>query len=100
MRRRAAPLRHTEQPQLAILAALDDQAIAEQNRTCDDTRITVREVRIHVVPSAGIAWATSLWDFTTTNGGREMHLPVRCSWVLEKRRGTWVIVHFHKSVAA
>ncbi len=76
------------------------EAMAEQNRTYDNTRITVREVRVHVVPSAGVAWATSLWDFTTTNGGRQMHLPVRCSWVLEKREGAWVIVHFHKSVAA
>ncbi len=75
-------------------------AMAKQNRTYDYTRITVREVRVHVIPSAGIAWATSLWDFTTTNGGHEIHLPVRCSWVLEKRKGAWVIVHFHKSVAA
>ena len=75
-------------------------AMEKQNRAYDETRITVRDVRVHVISSAGIAWATSLWDFTTTSGGREMHLPVRCSWVLEKRGGAWVIVHFHKSVAA
>jgi hypothetical protein len=27
-----------------------------------------------------------------------LELPVRCTWILEKREAGWVIVHFHKSV--
>jgi len=32
-------------------------------------------------------------------GENLVSLPVRCTWLLEKREGGWVIVHFHKSVA-
>jgi uncharacterized protein (TIGR02246 family) len=72
----------------------------EQSQVLEKTTITVRDVRVHVARSASIAWATSLWDFKTTSGGRELNLPIRCSWILEKRKGKWVIVHFHKSLAA
>lgn len=76
------------------------EVMANQNQALERTTITVRDVRIHVTSSGKVAWATSIWDFRSTSGGREMNLPIRCSWILEKRDGVWVIVHFHKSVAA
>jgi hypothetical protein len=33
-----------------------------------------------------------------TMGNQAIELPVRCSWILEKRGTNWLIVHFHKSV--
>ncbi|HCC78020.1 MAG TPA: hypothetical protein DEP80_00225 [Anaerolineae bacterium] len=27
----------------------------------------------------------------------ENETPVRCTWILEKQKAGWIIVHFHKS---
>ena len=74
--------------------------IAGQNESLSQTKITPSDVSIHVSPSGQWAWATSLWDFSATMGEAPVQLAVRCTWVLEKQDGRWVIVHFHKSVAA
>jgi ketosteroid isomerase-like protein len=71
-----------------------------QNAGLEDIKITVTDMKIHLVPSGLVAWATCLWDFEAKMGGQEMSLPVRCTWVLEKEGEDWKIIHFHKSVPA
>jgi len=73
-------------------------AMETQFATLKDTRIVVSDVAISVAPGGKVAWATSMWTFGATMAGQSLTLPVRCSWVLEKRGPRWVIVHFHKSV--
>jgi len=74
--------------------------IEGQNAGLDSTRIDQDQVQIHVLPGGANAWATSLWRFRATAGQNTLDLPVRCTWVLEKREGSWIVVHFHKSIAA
>lgn len=59
-----------------------------------DTWITAVESRDH---QADMAWATNQWFFNARIGDQAMTLPLRCTWILEKRDGRWMIVHFHKS---
>jgi uncharacterized protein (TIGR02246 family) len=72
--------------------------IEEQNAALSETKIIARDVSVQISPSGKFAWATSLWDFKAVAGGAPIEIPVRCTWVLEKRDNGWVIVHFHKSV--
>jgi len=65
-----------------------------------DVSIDVSDVRIHVAPSGNWAWATSLWNFKSNTPDGSMELPVRCTWILEKQAGGWIIIHFHKSISA
>lgn len=76
------------------------KVIEEQNAALSETKITQSDVTINLSPEGRFAWATCLWDFKATMEGQVMQLPVRCSWVLEKRGEEWKIVHFHKSVGA
>jgi uncharacterized protein (TIGR02246 family) len=76
------------------------KVIEDQNAALSETKIGARDVSVKISPTGEWAWATSLWDFKTVAGGKPLTLPVRCSWILEKRGGRWVIAHFHKSVAA
>jgi len=76
------------------------KAIEDQNAQLSETKISVAGTKVHVSEDGKLAWATCLWDFGTKMGESPVLLPVRCTWVLEKREGAWVIVHFHKSVAA
>lgn len=71
-----------------------------QNEALSDTRITVSNMAIHVSEDGLHAWATCLWDLKAVLGENPMELPIRCTWILDKQEGSWVIVHFHKSVAA
>jgi uncharacterized protein (TIGR02246 family) len=71
-----------------------------QNEMLSGTSIDVSDVNIHICPDGSTAWATSLWLLKAMAGDNEMNLPIRCTWVLEKREGGWKIVHFHKSMAA
>lgn len=77
-----------------------EQVIEDQNEALDDIKIEVSDLDIHVPPYGTIAWATSLWTLTAEAGEDAMELAVRCTWVLEKKNDAWVIVHFHKSIAA
>ena len=85
-------------PPIAGWAALTE-VIAAQNEALAQTKIAVTDQHIHIAPSGQFAWATCLWDFQTTMGETPVALPVRCTWILEKRNNQWVIVHFHKSLA-
>lgn len=74
--------------------------IEAQNAALSNTAIDVTDTRIRFSPSGDFAWATSLWRFRATAGDTALDLPVRCTWILEKQKDDWVIVHFHKSVAS
>jgi ketosteroid isomerase-like protein len=63
-----------------------------------DFKITQTDLCVHFSPFRQVAWATCLWDFRAKSGDQEVVEPTRCTWVLERREGNWVIVHFHKSV--
>lgn len=63
-----------------------------------DIRITQTDLRIRMSPDRQVAWATCLWDFRAVMGDQPIEEPTRCTWVLERREGDWVIVHWHKSV--
>jgi hypothetical protein len=74
------------------------KVIQGQFDALSDTKITARNVTVNIAPGGRFAWATSMWDFRAKMGEQALALPVRCSWVLEKKGKRWVIVHFHKSV--
>jgi len=74
-----------------------EQAMLAQNTALDDIRITVGEETIHLAPDEQFAWATNRWNFAARLGEQALELPLRCTWILEKRAAGWVIVHFHKS---
>jgi uncharacterized protein (TIGR02246 family) len=76
-----------------------EKLIEGQNAALSQTKITAAEVSVRISPSGNWAWATSLWDFRAVVGSKSLALPVRCTWILEKRDGRWLIVHFHKSIA-
>jgi len=72
-----------------------------QNSAFSQTTIDVTREWIRVSPTGAFAWAVTRWDLATVlSDGSHALLPLRCSWVLEKRDGRWVIVHFHKSFGA
>jgi ketosteroid isomerase-like protein len=69
-----------------------------QNDAFSETEINVTKERIFVSPTAKDAWAVTLWDLKTVlNDGNQYLLPLRCTWVLQKRDNKWIIVSFHKS---
>ncbi len=76
-----------------------EKIIDDQNQALSETDITVSDQSIHFASAGNMAWATSLWSLKAIMGQDRVELPLRCSWVLEKRQGGWVIVHFHKSIA-
>jgi ketosteroid isomerase-like protein len=76
------------------------QLIAGQNAALSETKITARDVTVHLASDGRFAWATSLWNFKAMVGSASIDLPVRCTWILEKQKDGWAIVHFHKSVKA
>ncbi len=76
------------------------KVIEGQNEALSGITIGVSAPDIHVSETGKLAWATCLWNFTAMMGENSVALPVRCTWILEKRENRWVIVHFHKSVAA
>ncbi len=76
------------------------ELMQQQNASLSDTKIDVSDLKIHVSPDGRLAWATCLWTLTATVGEDRVELPLRCTWILEKRENQWVIVHFHKSTPA
>ena len=76
------------------------KVIEGQNESLTDTKIEQSNINIHISPSGKFAWATSLWNFKANMGEQKLDLPVRCSWVFEKKGNNWIIVHWHKSIAA
>ena len=76
------------------------KAIEDQNSALSQTKITASDLSIHISKDGNFAWATDLWDFRAMMADQAIEIPIRCSWILEKRDGQWVVVHFHKSVRA
>lgn len=76
-----------------------EQAMRTQNEALSDIRLDVTEETIHTSPQGDMAWATNRWVFNAGMGGGTFAMPLRCTWILEKREDRWVIVHFHKSAA-
>jgi ketosteroid isomerase-like protein len=74
-----------------------EQAMRAQNAALQDIHIQVSDETVHVSPSGDMVWATNQWVFNAQMGDHQMALPLRCTWILEKRDGQWIIVHFHKS---
>jgi translation initiation factor RLI1 len=74
------------------------KAMESQFATLEGARISVSDITVSIAPEGRVAWATSLWAFRAKMRDQTIALPVRCTWVLEKRKTHWVIVHFHKSV--
>ena len=76
------------------------QVMDAQNEILSGTKIDVSDVVIHVSGDGKLAWATCSWKLTAMLGEEPIELPIRCTWVLEKREDRWLIVHFHKSMPA
>ena len=76
------------------------EVIAGQNEALSEINITEHDVSITIFDAGDQAWATSRWDFRAMMGEQPLDLGIRCTWVLEKAAGSWVIVHFHKSLSA
>jgi uncharacterized protein (TIGR02246 family) len=76
-----------------------NEVMKGQNQALSETKITVSDLAIHVSEDGKLAWATCLWNLKAMMGENPVELPVRCTWVLEKRNNQWQIVHFHKSMA-
>ena len=74
------------------------EAMRAQNEALEYIRISVSEENIHLSPSEQVAWATNRWVFRARMAGNELKLPLRCTWVAEKREAGWVLVHSHKSL--
>ena len=74
------------------------EAMRAQNEALEYIRISVSEETIHLSPSEQVAWATNRWVFRARMAGNELKLPLRCTWVAEKREAGWVLVHSHKSL--
>jgi ketosteroid isomerase-like protein len=73
--------------------------IIDQNKSFNDTDIDEKKAWINLSESGEFAWAVTLWDLKTTlNDGTKCLIPLRCTWILEKKNDSWIIVHFHKSI--
>lgn len=71
-----------------------------QNEMLSETKIEVSGLKISISADGKLAWATCTWSLKAMMAENEVELPIRCTWVLEKREGGWIIVHFHKSMPA
>ena len=74
------------------------KAMNAQFASLTKQRISATFTTVALAPNGRFAWATSMWLFRAKMGKQAIRLPVRSSWVLEKRGRRWVIVHFHKSI--
>ncbi len=102
---------------MAVFAADNDVTI--YGTGVDEKRIGTAEIRAQVsrdwnqtealamrfgavaVSSAGnVAWANTDGTLEIGAGGAAMHLPVRATFVLERRSGAWLIVQAHFSTPA
>jgi len=74
------------------------ETMKAQNEALEYIRISVSEESIHLSPGGQVAWATNRWVFRARMGDQELELPLRCTWVAEKRDAGWILVHWHKSL--
>jgi len=75
-----------------------EQVMQAQNKALQDIHIAVSEENIHTFQQGNITCVTNRWVFHARAGEEELVLPLRCTWILEKRAQGWRIVHSHKSV--
>lgn len=74
-------------------------SLATQFATYKDTRIQVKSRAVKLSASGNVAWVTEVVDFSAKSGAETVVLTgTRATTVLEKRKGTWLIVHTHYSV--
>ena len=71
-----------------------------QNEMLSDTKIEVSDLMIRLSSDGKLAWATCSWNLKAKMAANPVELPIRCTWILEKHDAVWLIVHFHKSMAA
>lgn len=65
----------------------------------DTLRFQITDTRIHVFPTALVAWEAGTWRMEgVTSDGQTVQMEGRHTTVYEKREGKWVIVHDHTSV--
>ncbi len=76
------------------------EVIEGQNDALSGTTITVSNLVVNISKSGEFAWATCLWNLKAVMNDEPLELPLRCSWILEKQKNNWIIVHFHKSISA
>jgi len=55
---------------------------------------------ISISAAGPVAWAATEADFTVTTGGQESTIPVRITFVLERRREHFLIQHAHYSFSS
>ncbi len=75
-----------------------EKFMQDRKAVVSDVTIEPRDTEINLAACGTAAWATSLWNLKATVDGEFEEYSVRCTWVLEKRQGMWLIVHFHKSM--
>lgn len=74
---------------------------AQAERDWSQSEAAAMTYRWTSVSAAGsVAWAASDAAFKLKAGGQEMTLPVRITFVLEKRGEEWLIVQAHFSIPA
>jgi len=73
-------------------------ALEAQDAALSSIRIEASNVRVRLLAGGASALATSQWMFAAQMAEQKLAFPLRCTWVLEKRGDTWLLLHFHKSV--
>jgi uncharacterized protein (TIGR02246 family) len=71
----------------------------KQFATIKVTKTTVKDRVIKVAARGGVAWASEIWDVTARSGDETVDLSgMRATYVIEKRKGAWLIVQMHISM--
>ena len=63
-----------------------------------DTKITVSDLKITLLPDGKHAWSTCKFDWQANIGGQTARQACRQTAIFEKREGKWIVLHFHDSV--
>jgi uncharacterized protein (TIGR02246 family) len=72
---------------------------AKQFGLYQGTKLTLKDLSIKLSASRSVAWVTAIVDVATRTGGENVSVPgTRLTVVLEKRQGSWAMVHMHWSV--
>lgn len=73
--------------------------LVTQFEAYSNSRVSSRDRVIRVHGGGEVAWFSQLWDIQVETGGETASVEgMRLTGVLEKRNGTWLMVHFHGSV--
>jgi uncharacterized protein (TIGR02246 family) len=78
-----------------------EQIRAQVTRDWDQSESATMSFDTTLVSAAGaVAWAAIDGAFKFRIGGKDMAMPARATFVLEKRDGKWLILHGHFSTPA